>query len=74
MSSRCRSSPGTGHVGPVLSARCTGCGKRSEKRTAEIVGDRSSGSFQHVCHSCQLVTWWNVLEVLEEEDRSGGVR
>ncbi|OYR45278.1 hypothetical protein [Halorubrum sp. Hd13] len=57
---------GSGHAGPLLRARCTGCGKTSEKRTVEIVGDTSSGSFKHVCHSCQSVTWWNVLRVLEE--------
>ena len=68
MSSKSRSAPGVGHAGPLLSARCTGCGKASEKRTSEVVGDRSSGSFQHVCHSCQGVTWWNVLRVLEEAD------
>jgi hypothetical protein len=65
MSSEHATAPGVGHAGPLLSARCTGCGKTSEKRTAEIVGDRSSGSFQHVCHSCQGVTWWNVLELVE---------
>ena len=61
-------SPGAGHVGPLLSARCTSCGKASEKRTNEVVGDASSGSFRHVCHSCQCVTWWNVLSLLEEVD------
>ncbi len=66
MSSESRSAPGVGHVGPLLSARCTGCQMTSEKRTAEIVGERSNGSFKHVCHSCQSVTWWNVLDVLEE--------
>jgi len=66
MSSEPRSAPGSGHVGPLLSARCTGCEKTSEKQTAEIVGDRTTGSFKHVCHTCQLVTWWNVLEVLKE--------
>ena len=74
MASEPATAPGVGHVGPLLSARCTGCGKTSEKRTSEIVGDRSGGSFQHVCHSCQLVTWWNVLEVLEETEPSGDVR
>ena len=74
MSSERATAAGVGHVGPLLSARCTGCGKTSEKRTSEIVGKRSSGSFQHVCHSCQLITWWNVLEVLEETESSGDVR
>ncbi len=74
MSSESRSAPGVGHAGPLLSARCTGCGKLSEKRTAEIVGERSRGSFQHVCHSCQCVTWWNVLRVLQEEKSAGGVQ
>ncbi|TKX39150.1 hypothetical protein EXE41_18750, partial [Halorubrum sp. SD690R] len=59
--------PGVGHVGPLLVARCTGCEKTSKKRTTEIVGDRSSGSFQHVCHTCQLVTWWNILEVVDDD-------
>ena len=66
MSSERATAPGVGHAGPLLSARCTGCGKTSEKRTAEIVGDRSSGSFKHVCHSCQSVTWWNILELVED--------
>lgn len=65
MSSERASAPGVGHAGPRVSARCTGCGKTSEKLTAEIVGDRSSGSFQHVCHSCKGATWWNVLEPVE---------
>jgi len=68
MASKSRPAPGAGHVGPLLSARCTGCGKTSEKRTTEIVGDASSGSFQHVCHSCRCVTWWNALAILEEGD------
>lgn len=68
MASKSPSPPGVGHAGPLLAARCTGCEKRSQKRTAEIVGDRSSGSFEHVCHSCRCVTWWNVLEVVEESD------
>jgi len=68
MSSKSGSAPGVGHVGPLLSARCTGCGKSSKKRTAEIVGDASNGSFKHVCHSCRTVTWWNALAVLEEDD------
>ena len=72
MSSEHATAPGVGHAGPLLSARCTGCGKTSEKRTAEIVGDRSSGSFKHVCHSCQGVTWWNILELVE--DNAGGDR
>lgn len=72
MSSETRLAPGVGHVGPLLVAKCTNCGKTTEKRTAEIVGDPSNGSFQHVCHSCQLVTWWNVLDVLEMPDGSGG--
>ncbi|ELZ39605.1 hypothetical protein C472_04803 [Halorubrum tebenquichense DSM 14210] len=70
MSSESRSAPGVGHVGPLLSAKCTSCGKTSEKRTAEIVGDPSGGSFRHVCHSCQRVIWWNVLEVLSDGGRS----
>jgi hypothetical protein len=74
MASKSPSPPGTGHAGPRLSARCTGCGKTSEKRTTEIVGDRSSGSFQHVCHSCRGVTWWNVLDVVKAADRSRGDR
>ena len=72
MSSRHRGSPGTGHVGSLLSARCTACGKTANKRTAEVVGDLSNGSFQHVCHSCRLVTWWNVLSVLEETESLRG--
>ena len=68
MSSKSLSAPGVGHVGPLLSARCTSCGKTSQKRTTETVGDASSGSFRHVCHSCQCVTWWNALAVLEEVD------
>ncbi|OYR86295.1 hypothetical protein DJ71_06525 [Halorubrum sp. E3] len=68
MSSEARSEPGAGHVGPLLSARCTGCEKTSEKRTTDVVGDRANGSFQHVCHTCQLITWWNVLEVLDDKD------
>ncbi|AZQ14546.1 hypothetical protein [Halorubrum sp. PV6] len=74
MSSERATAPGVGHVGPLLSARCTSCGKTSEKRTTEIVGDESSGSFQHVCHSCRGVTWWNVLDVAEPSDRSRGDR
>lgn len=66
MSSERATAPGVGHVGLLLSARCTGCGKTSEKRTTEIVGEPSRSSFQHVCHSCRVVTWWNVLEVVEE--------
>ena len=31
MSSERVTAPGVGHVGPLLSARCTGCGKTSEK-------------------------------------------
>ncbi|MDB2271037.1 hypothetical protein PM032_08370 [Halorubrum ezzemoulense] len=72
MSSERATAPGVGHVGPLLSARCTGCGKTSKKRTTEIVGDRSSGSFQHVCHSCHGVAWWNVLDVVEAD--AGGER
>lgn len=72
MSSERVDAPGVGHAGPLLSARCTGCGKTSEKRTAEVVGQRSSGSFQHVCHTCRVVTWWNVLEVVDDD--TGGDR
>ncbi|TKX77662.1 hypothetical protein [Halorubrum sp. SD626R] len=74
MSSKPPSAPGVGHTGPLVSARCTGCGKCSKKRTAEIVGDESSGSFEHVCHSCRCVTWWNVLDLLEAAERSRGKR
>ena len=57
---------GSGHVGPLLRARCTECRRVSLKRTARVVGETSSGSFKHVCHNCRGATWWNVLEVVEE--------
>ena len=60
--------PGAGHAGPLLSARCTGCRKVTEKRTARVVGELSSGSFKHACHTCQSATWWNVLRVVDEEN------
>lgn len=74
MSSKSRPAPSVGHAGPLLSARCTGCQKVSEKRTTEIVGERSSGSFRHVCHSCRTATWWNVLRVIDEGHPDAGRR
>jgi hypothetical protein len=60
--------PGAGHSGPLLRARCTDCDKVSLKRTTRIVGETDTGSFKHVCHTCQSVSWWNVLEVVDEPD------
>lgn len=57
---------GSGHAGPLLRARCTGCDAISLKRTTRVVGETATGSFKHVCHKCRTVTWWNVLEVVEE--------
>ncbi|WP_281194746.1 hypothetical protein [Halorubrum sp. F4] len=71
MSSR-STSPGAGHVGPLVSARCTSCEKISEKRTARIVGETSSGSFRHVCHTCRTATWWNVLRIIDENHPGAG--
>ena len=59
---------GSGHVGPLFRARCTQCQKVSLKRTTEVVGEDTYGSFKHSCHSCKGATWWNVLEVVEEAD------
>lgn len=57
---------GAGHRGPLLRARCTSCDKTCHKRTNDIIGETATGSFKHVCHSCQGVTWWNVLEVVDD--------
>lgn len=40
-------------------AICTGCKQESEK---DLHPDDASGSFKHVCVTCQGVQWHNVIE------------
>lgn len=49
----------------VVSARCVECKNVREKRTYTDL--ERTRSFKHVCHSCQTVTWWNAIRVLDEE-------
>lgn len=60
-----------GHVGLPVDARCTGCKIVRAKRANKIQGDPDDGSFRHICHACNRVTWWNVIRILETEPEGG---
>lgn len=53
-----------------VSARCVKC--REVRRKETYTDTDLSRSFRHVCHTCQTATWWNVLQVLEENDPDAG--
>lgn len=47
----------------AVEAVCTGCQRTVEKETRTDDEGTVPTSFRHVCHRCQRVQWWNVLEV-----------
>ena len=55
-----------------VDAVCTGCQEVSVKWTEADDEGAVPASFQHVCHTCQTVQWYNVVAVLEGLYRSRG--
>jgi hypothetical protein len=55
--------PEAGRNGTPVDARCVSCKRVRAKFASKIRG--SPGSFQHVCHVCCRVTWWNIIDDLE---------
>lgn len=63
-------SASAGYHGILTTARCTGC-KTVRRKLApyEIADDGGSHpSFRHICHSCNRVSWYNTIEILEDVD------
>ncbi len=62
--------------GVPVEAICIGCRKSGRDRQtvkrvsledvgAESVDDIETATFEHVCHLCQTVEFWNVVRVLQ---------
>ena len=49
----------------LVSARCVECREIRTKKTYTDTDE--TRSFRHVCHDCQRATWWNVLEVVDDD-------
>ena len=47
----------------AVDAICTACRVKTAKETRTDNDGEVPTSFRHVCHECQRVTWWNVLDV-----------
>lgn len=59
-----------GQRGIAVDARCVGC----KHHRAKYVPNRDpedTTSFRTICHECQRVTWWNVLEVVDDVQEGG---
>lgn len=67
-----------GERGIPVDAVCTGCAEpekgrrrvrvkrvpREDLDVEDLEDAHRRGSFEHICHNCGTVTWWNVISVL----------
>lgn len=61
--------PEAGERGLPVDARCTQCKHVRAKLVSGRDDPTDTTSFRHICHNCCVVTWWNVIRVLEGGDR-----